>query len=179
MGGGQGWLGGSPPPPGYGPRRSWPVSVCVCELCACVRCGRGDSSSAPEKHAGFCLKSRVCGYSAVSHLGISPVQLLLPSLETVFPGWVFVTQFPHSLFPPEYNSPVLQLHSQFVGPPSPPLPPGRPCACAFHLFKALAGPCLAWRVRHVYTCSASRCQGRDDCRRCFPAGLLVELESRR
>lgn len=49
-------------------------------------------------------KGRFCGGSAVSHLGISPVQLLLPSLETVFLGWVFVTQFSPSLFLPEYDS---------------------------------------------------------------------------
>lgn len=31
-------------------------------------------------------KGRFCGGAAVSHLGISPVQLLLPSLETFWAG---------------------------------------------------------------------------------------------
>lgn len=134
--------------------------------------GGGDSSSAPEKHAGFCLKSRVCGYSAVFHRGISSVQLLLPSLETVFPGWVFVTQFPPSLFPPEYNSPFFQLHSQFVAPPP------HSCAlfiCSLSLSKHWKGHAWPGGERPVCTCSAARCQGCDDCRRVLPGWVVGRI----
>ena len=58
---------------------------CVCEvLCLCERCGSGVTAALHRKSVLVSVsEGKVCGYSAVSDLGISSVQLLLPSLGTL------------------------------------------------------------------------------------------------
>lgn len=78
--------------PGAGPRLCTTQALTYMHLLVHVRlCAgtRGVGGVAAALHRKSLLvsvsKGRFCGGSAVSHLGISPVQLLLPSLETVFP----------------------------------------------------------------------------------------------
>lgn len=64
-----------------------------------------DSSFSPEKHAGFYFKGQnlwwFCSFSS-GHFPCSAP----PSIpgNSVFLGWVFVTQFSPFLFLPEYDS---------------------------------------------------------------------------
>lgn len=111
-------------------------------------------------------KGRVCGYSAVSDLGISPVRLLLPSLETIFSGCVFVTQFPPlSLFLPEYNL-FLKLDSHFVAPLLTCVPTFFICLFSPSASNARALPGLG-EMRNVHTCGVMRSQGHDTAGGCF------------